>query len=357
MTLLPEKIKDLIIVSLTVSEGNNTSVIDEMARTIESDSKTRLIEVAPNSRTNHTLYIFGGSKQKVLDAAFRISDIAFKRINLQNITSEQKCLGVVEHISFIPLHSKNMDTAVKLSTEFAPKFNRQFNVPIYLFGFATKNKQRRDIRNFHQFEFNDWPQIIKKAEWQPDYGEASLNEKRGISIIGARYYHINFATFFEGDDIELIEELTNVYKWVSTKRKVYEYLPTTSGEDTDYSEIAELLKKIYTFVDEINQNRIARLLCNVPNYRETPICTVFEIFKQEAANLGLDILGTQIYGFLPGEVLVRAGRYYLESGQAKDQVKAEDAEITYMQVAVERLQLGNYESFNLERQVLDFHFQ
>ncbi|MCB0291100.1 MAG: hypothetical protein KDH97_12660 [Calditrichaeota bacterium] len=338
--------KTIIIVSAYMAEGCDPGKIDLVAREIEAVPDTVIISIDPNRKYNRTNLIWGGPPEAVLESALRFAGAALANIDMRQAGAESALFGAIDLVSFLPLHSRELPRAVKLSKQYAREIARQFELPVYLFGFSTRAAQKKNLNFFRQNAYRDLPDIIDKPRWKPDYGPRQFREQTGVCIVGARYYHINLALYFDTEEVDLINRLSEQYQMQASGGI------NSPGEEA-HQQALRLLARVKMAADKLPDEKIVRLICNISDYLDTPLAPVIKAIREEAGKLGIEVVGCEILGYLPAEALVNAGRHFLADAAPRFR----EDKLRYITLAIQNLQLSSIMPFDLNRQVLDYHFE
>lgn len=338
--------KTIIIVSAYMAEGCDPGKIDLVAREIEAVPDTVIISIDPNRKYNRTNLIWGGPPEAVLESALRFASAALSNIDMRQAGAESALFGAIDLVSFLPLHSREMPRVVKLSKQYAREIARQFDLPVYLFGFSTRAAQKKNLNFFRQYAYRDLSELIDKPRWKPDYGPRQWQAASGACIVGARYYHINLALYFDTEEVDLINQLSEHYQ-TQARNGV-----NPPGADA-HQQALRLLGRVKMAADKLPDEKIVRLICNISDYLDTPLAPVIKAIREEARKLGIEVVGCEILGYLPAEALVNAGRRFL----AESAPRFREDKLRYITLALQNLQLSSIMPFDLNRQVLDYHFE
>ncbi len=343
--------KNIFLISTGFAEGNDPKTIDLIARAVDELPGITIIEVDPNRRLDRTQIILGGKQQDVLNAGETLIESIYQHLDIRKKTASLKWLGAIDTFSFLPLHSSDLPEAIRMARTFARKTAKKFDIPIYLFSVASKKKSRQSLLAFRQFTYKQLVEMLNHKRWQPDYGPNRANRKFGALLVGARLFHLNVAIYFDTTDITLIEELIQVYEEMNGSLSVDSAPRFDSNRISRFNEISKMLNKIHAVVEDFPERKMVRVICNIPDYIETPLHTIYDGFLMEAAQVGIVVMGMEILGYVPAEVLINAGEYYAPHLQAE----SEDEKIGMrIERAIQKLKLNFAEPFNPQRQVLDY---
>ncbi len=328
---------DTILASAYVAGGSDPQKIDSLARMLGESEGITLISVDPNGHYDHTNLIYGGSSSDVLDATLNLANNARENIRLEDYKENKFLYGVLDQISFLPLHSDLLPTCAALARRLGKTLAERMEIPVFLFSEASEKDKALSVQHFRQLSHQDFPASFEDPQWQPDYPVTTYHPSLGSCMIGARLYHINVAIYFANVDMEGLLDLTNMENYVA--------------DLDDYMQ--EISKKIVAVVEDLPGNKGARIICNIPNYTEAPLGDVLNLFRQISQQQGIHLHGCEILGYLPIEALVKSG----QSIPSTVFFDAVEEDLKYITLAIQTLQLNSIVPFDLNRQVLDYHFE
>ncbi|RMH82105.1 MAG: hypothetical protein D6681_17475 [Calditrichaeota bacterium] len=344
--------KPLLVVSAYMSICEPPELIDAIAREILGVNGAVLIEVRPDAFFHRTHFVFGGRGDVPMRASLRAVRRLFEREDMAAQPGDLPYPGLVDQISFIPLESQSLSYCIPLARKFARQVAGEFHLPVYLYGQAARIPERQHFLHLRRIRYADLPTLLSQPEWKPDEGPARFVEKFGALIVGARYYHINLALYFDTEEAELIENLIEVAR-IAHQRRSGKTAPNWVRMRQDPPRLVRLTPKLHTFVDEMVEDNVVRVVCNIPDYRDTPLHEVYEVFSESVHPLGIRTLGSKLLGYTPLEALVDTGRYYADK---KGEPAASEDPQQYVEIAVKALQLNYKEPFNARLKILDYHF-
>lgn len=180
------------------SEGRDRSVIDAIARAIQSVQGVTLLDVDPGADTNRTVYTFVGEPEPVIEAAVRAAACAKPLIDMTKHSGAHPRMGAMDVCPFVPVSGVTMDECVSYAREAGKRIAAEVGVPVYLYEYAATCPERRSLADIRSGEYEALPEKLKKAEWKPDFGTADFVPSWGASVVGAREfliaYNINLNT-------------------------------------------------------------------------------------------------------------------------------------------------------------------
>lgn len=101
-----------------------------------------MLDVDAGKSTNRTVYTFVGNPEAVVEGALAGARIAYQLIDMTKHHGEHKRLGAMDVCPFIPVTGVTMDDCVQCAHQCGKKLSEELNVPVYLYGFASKHDYR-----------------------------------------------------------------------------------------------------------------------------------------------------------------------------------------------------------------------
>ena len=83
----------------------------------------------PGKSTNRTVYIFVGTVDAVVEAAFAAAKTAYDLIDMTKQTGEHPRLGALDVCPFILISNASMDDCVECVKRFSKRLAEEFSVP------------------------------------------------------------------------------------------------------------------------------------------------------------------------------------------------------------------------------------
>ena len=313
------------------SEGRNQKVINLITEAINRVSGVQLLHRDIGFSANRTVFTFVGQPKCVEEAAFNAIKIAGDLIDMRKHEGTHPRIGVTDVCPLIPISGISMAETVKWAKKLGEKVGRELNIPVYLYEEAATNPKRKNLSVIRKGEFNKLEHKLKSANWQPDYGNKPFNLSAGTSVIGARdfllAYNVNLNT-----------------KDVFVAKKIAANIRSAGNPDA-----VPYLKAIGWYIEEYG---LAQVSMNLTNYKITNIHTAFEEVKKEAEKLGYKILGSELIGMLPLQVLRDAGTFYFNEEQGG--LIGNKCDIELIHKAIDKLGLNMLTAFKPEERIIEY---
>ncbi|HRP08421.1 MAG TPA: glutamate formimidoyltransferase, partial [Gemmatimonadales bacterium] len=322
------------------SEGRDPAVIARIADAISSVDGVRLLNVDPGKATNRTVMTMVGAPEAVIEAAFRAIRTAGELIDMSRHAGEHPRMGATDVCPLIPISGITMDEAAEFARRLAKRVGDELEQPVYLYEHAQSDPGRKNLAVIRSGEYEGLADKIKRPEWQPDFGPARFDAKRGATVIGARdflvAYNVNLNT-------------TSTRRANAIAFDIREAGRSTAGPAGEPAGPGTLkaVKAIGWFIEEYG---IAQVSMNLVNLDVTPLHIAFDECARAAATRGVRVTGSELVGLIPLKCLTDAGRHYLEQQQRSTGV----SEAELVKIAIRTLGLDELAPFNSDERVIEY---
>ncbi|KAJ6219427.1 hypothetical protein RDWZM_005239 [Blomia tropicalis] len=313
------------------SEGRNQQVIDAIADAIRATPGVSLLDVDAGASTNRTVYTFVGNPIDVIEGALSGARAAYQLIDMTKHKGEHKRLGAMDVCPFIPVAGVTMDDCVRCAHEFGRRVALELNIPIFMYGYASKQDYRKEVPQIRAGEYEQLATRLLDPIWAPDYGRAEFVPKWGASIVGARKFLIAY-------NVNL----------VSTKEQANRIALIIRANQTNPEKVGRLpaTQAMGWYLKEQN---IAQVTVNILDHEITGIHDVYEEVIVEATKLKLPVTGSEIVGMVPLQSLLDVAQFYIERENLF--VLEEDQKI---HLAINRLGLSSISQFEPNKRIIEY---
>ena len=321
------------------SEGRDRAVLDAIADSIRAVPGVQLLDVDPGASTNRTVMTFVGAPDDVVEAAFQAAATAYRLIDMTRQTGEHPRLGAVDVVPFIPVAGVTMEECVGCAERFGARVAEELGVPVYLYEEAQPQEHRKALRQIRQGEYEGLADKIASPEWKPDFGPATFVPRSGATVTGARFFLIAY-------NVNILGTRNQAHRLALNVREQGRTVKGPGGEAVQEPGYFEAVKGIGWEVEEYG---LAQVSMNLDNYRVTPIHAVYEAIRNDAAEMGVGVAGSEIVGLVPLEAILQAADYYIES----EGLFILD-ERQKIRLVVDRLGLSSIQPFRPEEKIVEY---
>jgi glutamate formiminotransferase len=270
------------------SEGRRQEVIDQIADAVRQVKGVRLLDVSSNPDHNRTVLTFVGPPEAVAEAAFAATAEAVKLIDMEQHRGEHPRIGAMDVVPFIPISGMTMEDAVALANQVGRRIANELGVPVYLYSAAATTPTRKRLPDVRQGQYEGLKESIATEERKPDYGRPQMHPTAGATAVGARPPLIAFNVNLGTTDLKIAK---NIAKG----------LRESSGG----------LVNVQAMGVDLAEQGMVQVSMNLLDYTHTPIHRAYELVRVEAERYGVPVVGSEIVGLIPLDVLVGAADFYL----------------------------------------------
>ncbi|MCL2857886.1 MAG: glutamate formimidoyltransferase [Oscillospiraceae bacterium] len=270
------------------SEGRDTGVISALVATAQSVPGVSLLDHAPDTSHNRSVFTLVGSPEGIAEAAFQLCKVASEKIDMRGHTGEHPRVGATDVIPFVPIKGCTAQDCVEISKQVAARIWSELKIPIFLYEDSCTSESRRNLASVRKGQFEGMPEKLLLDDWAPDFGERKIHPTAGITAVGARMPLVAFNVNLGTSDISIANAIAKVVRGSSGGFKY--------------------CKGIGVMLEDRN---VAQVSMNMVNYEGTPIYRVFEVIRAEAQRWGVPIVGSEIIGLTPAKALIDCADYYL----------------------------------------------
>jgi glutamate formiminotransferase len=337
------------------SEGRDLNVIRQITAAIEAVEGVSLLDVDPGASTNRTVVTFVGSPDAAVEAAFRGIQKAAEFIDMRRQKGAHPRMGATDVCPFIPVSDVSWEEAIACANQLGQRVADELKIPVYLYEKAAKNPARSNLSIIRAGEYEGFFEKIKQPAWKPDFGPATLNERSGATVIGARDFLVAYNVNLNTKAVRRANAVAFDVR-ENGRMKTDDGTPSgkpvldASGEPVRIPGMLKYVKAIGWYVEEYG---IAQISMNLTNIEETPLHAAFDACNEAAAKRGLRATGSEIVGMLPKRCLLDAGRYFLRK-QGWSEGAAEEE---LMDLAIRSMGLSELKPFDPKEKVIEFKIE
>lgn len=334
------------------SEGRDMALIRQITEMVETVEGVKLLNVDPGKATNRTVVTFVGPPDAVIEAAFLAIKKAGEVIDMRHHTGEHPRMGATDVCPLIPISGISMEETAAYAHKLGKRVGEALGIPVYMYEAAATKPERRNIATIRSGEYEGFRKKILDPEWKPDYGPASFNAQSGASVIGARDFLIAYNVNLNTTSSRRANSVAfDVREQGRVKREgdpiTGRIVRDAQGEAVRIPGKCKAVKAIGWYIEEYG---IAQISMNLTDIRQTPLHVAFEACRESATERGLRVTGSELVGLVPLQVMLDAGKYFLE----KQQRSAGIPEREIIKIAVKSLGLDELTPFDPDKKIIEY---
>ena len=337
------------------SEGRNMQVIKQITDVIERVEAVKLLNVDPGVATNRTVVTFVGSPEQVVEAAFLAIKKAAEVIDMRGHQGEHPRMGATDVCPLIPISGISMEETAEYARALAKRVGEELLIPVFCYENAAFAPERKNLANCRAGEYEGLSQKFLNPQWRPDFGPDTFTEsvaRTGATAIGARdfliavNFNLNTTSTRRANAIafDVREKGRKMREGDSITGKV---VKDAKGEEVWIPGTLKGCKAIGWFIEEYG---IAQVSMNVTDIKATPVHIAFDEVVAKAAHRGIRVTGSEIVGLIPKNVLIDAGKYYLDKQNRSAGISEEEI----IKIAVKSMGLDDLKPFDPRERVIEY---
>jgi glutamate formiminotransferase len=249
----------------------------------------RLLDHTYDDYYNRLVVTFVGSKDAVLKAAVNSAVKAIELIDMNKHRGQHPRIGAVDVVPFVPIRNVTLKDCIRLARKFGKILAEKCNVPVYLYGEAATQPERKDLDWIRKGEYENLRENMKKPERKPDFGPSSPHPTAGATITGARKIMVGFNVNLGTANMQVAK---NIAKALHAKKGGLAFVKAMAAE--------------------IPQKNMTQIGMSVTDFEKTPLYRIFELVKMEASRYNVSIVGSEFCGLVPLQALIDIATYYLK---------------------------------------------
>jgi glutamate formiminotransferase len=267
------------------SEGRDRGKISRITAAVREVGSVRILDLHSDPDHNRSVLTFVGEAEAILEAALALAEACANEIDLAAQTGEHPRMGSLDVLPFVPLEGATLEEAVELARKAGERLGST-GLPVYLYEAAATAPHRRNLADVRRGGYGGLAARVKDPRWQPDFGPAELDPRKGAVAVGARQFLVAFNAYLDTDDVEVASAVA---------RKVRERNGGLPG-------VKALGLKV--------RGR-AQVSMNLTDLERTPLPVALEAVRFVAAEHGVSVESTELVGLAPLEALLQTARHYL----------------------------------------------
>jgi glutamate formiminotransferase len=270
------------------SEGRDPAFLDELRRVLDG-FPVKVLDLSMDADHNRADCTFLGEPAAVEECATAVTARAVELIDMRKHTGAHPRMGAVDVVPFVPIRGVTMDEAVEVARRFGTAFAEEHGIPVFFYEEAATSDARRNLADVRRGEYEAMREKLREPEWTVDAGPQEVNERSGVTAVGARMPLIAFNVNLLTGDVEVARKIANAVRHI--------------GGGLRYVKAMGL---------DLEEEGVVQVSMNLVNYQGTPIHRAVELVKAEAARYGVRVRNCELVGLVPIEALQEVVSYYLQ---------------------------------------------
>lgn len=322
------------------SEGNDVNIIKQITNEIEKVEGVRLLNVDPGKATNRTVVTFVGEPANVIEAAYQAIKKAGELIDMSKHKGEHPRMGATDVCPLIPIANISMEETAHYAQRLAKRVGDDLQIPVYLYEAAQPKKERNNLSVIRAGEYEGFFKKIKQPEWQPDFGPAEFDAKRGGTVIGARDFLVAY-------NINLNTTSTRRANAIAFDVREAGRNIEVDGKKINQPGTLKSVKAIGWFIEEYG---VAQISMNLTNINVTSVHAAFDEVCNKATARGIRVTGSELVGLIPLKAMLDGADYFLQKQQRSTGISEREK----IKIAIKSLGLDELTPFKPEERIIEY---
>lgn len=272
------------------SDGRNQDIFNGLKDIAKNGENHQLIGALAEADYNRSGFYLLGEPKSIIDTVVTMLNFAVKNIDMTKQEGPHPWIGAGDVIAVIPVKNVTLDDCVVYSKQLGEKVGKALDLPVYLYGEAATQDNRREVSSIIRGEFEGFPEKIQQAEWKPDFGPNKVHPTAGVTAIGARQNLISLNINLDTNDLKAAKEIASAIR------------EKNSG-----------LKGLKAIALDLDGRDGIQISTTIENYKALPFHVVFERVKLEAQNRNINVINSEVFGIVPAEVMIETAAHYLQA--------------------------------------------
>ncbi|MCW5963902.1 MAG: glutamate formimidoyltransferase [Bryobacterales bacterium] len=263
------------------SEGRNPEVLRQIASAIRSVPGILLLGQEQDPDHHRAVITYVGDPEAVVEAAVRAAAIAKQHIDLRCHQGVHPRIGAMDVLPFIPVQNVTLDDCAALARSAAQQIWERCAIPCYLYEAAAVREDRRNLASIRKGNFEGLVQEVATVPGRrPDVGGPLLHPTAGAVAVGARKFLIAWNVLLKSDDLNAAREIAALVRQSSGGFPFVKALGLS-----------------------LSSKGVTQVSMNLLDFEETPMQPIFDAIRQEAESRGIEVIGSELIGFVPRKAL------------------------------------------------------
>ena len=259
------------------SEGRDRATIDALADALGSPA--RLLDVHADEDHNRSVFTLVGSEDELVASLLAGIACAVERIDLRRHEGAHPRVGVADVVPIVPLVREELERATTCAELLAGRIGSDLGLPVFRYGELAPG---RGPAFFRAGGLDELRRRVESGELVPDHGPATLGERSGAVLVGARRPLIAFNVNLRG-----------------TLDAAREAARAVRERDGGFPGVRALGL-------DLPRAGLVQVSMNVEDYEAAELHEIVARVAAEAEARGAEVAGSELVGLMPAGAAVAA---------------------------------------------------
>jgi glutamate formiminotransferase len=260
------------------SEGRRADVIEAIVDALHvPGARVVYAEADPDHHRLDTTVL--GSADACSASAMAGARVAVGRIDMFEHRGGHPRMGAADVIPFMPVREVTIEECAELARSFGKQLADTLGIPVYLYGEAATDPERRSLADVRRGEFEGLRVAVERGERLPDFGPHEIG-RAGATAVGARKPLVAFNTYLSSTDEDAAKGIARTVR-------------ESSGG----------LAAVRAIGFSVPERGRVTVSMNLVDHEVTGIREAFDAVARAAADRGMEITDSEIVGLVPASAL------------------------------------------------------
>ena len=253
------------------SEGRDQATLDALARSLSAHA--RLLDVHADADHNRSVFTVVAGEDDLVEALLAGIVCARERIDLRRHEGAHPRVGAADVVPVVPIRPPDMERARRVAFGLAERIGDELALPVFLYGELAPGL---GPAYFRTGGLDGLRRRVESGALTPDFGPDRLDDRWGAVLVGARRPLIAL-------NVNLRGELASAREIASVVRE----------RDGGFPGVRAL-------GFELPRAGLVQVSMNVEDWEAAGLHELVETIEREAATRGVEVVGAELVGLMPG---------------------------------------------------------
>ena len=253
------------------SEGRDEPTLAALGAALAAHA--RVLDVHADADHDRSVFTVVGRPDELIEALVAAVRVALERIDLREKSGVHPRIGVADVLPLVPLEPHQLSAARVAATAVARRLARELGVPVFLYGACAGGLRPA---HFRRGGLTALCARVLAGELRPDFGPPLVGLQHGACLVGARPPLVAFNVTLSTRDVEVARANAAVVR-------------EAGGGFPGVRALGLALERA----------GCVQVSMNIEDWQAAPPHLVVARIREEAAQHGVEVLGSELVGLLP----------------------------------------------------------
>jgi glutamate formiminotransferase len=334
------KYKQIMLASVTIAEARNREMLLSLGGLFDQQKGLALLNTAPKPERGKTVFLIAGLPETIFAATL---EFAITAATFIESFDENRHIGPVDTITFYPIENITLSDTVTYAKKLSRELYARLKTPLFYHKYKSYPLYREYSDFLRERGKNGLTEKIAEGLVKPTLGSTAETPPLGYTLITARIFPVRFNINISTFDADIAYRIAQRFDYAS-HAKFWSAGRNVSGRDGQVFTIPSKLSGIRALHVSNEYLKFQQLSFLVFEPETTPLYCIYEVCRCEAEDFGVEILGSEIHGFISARNLSSSFAFYCNAEADEEKQRAQ---------LIDRLQLQSMHKFEPEYKIIE----